>query len=585
MYAIKKIISGLIPLGVLSLFLTACQPKGEETITLHLLHTTDVHGNFLPFDYVKERPATGSMARLSTYVTALRNDGEMPILLEGGDLLQGEPISYYYNYVDTVTQHIAARILNYLQYDAMTVGNHDIETGHAVYDRFRKEASCPLLAANILTNPKDPSSTYFAPYTMVERSGVRIAVLGLTTPAIPQWLPGDLYKGMYFADGIETARHWIPVIQKEEHPDLIVALVHAGAVNENPDYNENFAFELAETLTGIDLVLYGHDHRQRIEQRTNPQGDSIYIVNPANHLERVSDITITIQKKDGKIVGKKVSAQLTDLSPYDPDEEFMRHFKSDTEALEKFVQRPVANLETAVRSQDALFGFSSYLGLVHDIQLEITGAQISFAAPLSTSMSLPRGELTVGRMFDLYPYENYLYKMNLTGQEIKDYLEYSYSKWVNQMTSAHDHLLLLDNTQDSTARFKTKYPTFNFSSAYGIDYTVDVSMPIGQRITIQKLASGQSFDLSETYSVALNSYRGNGGGGLLIQGAGIAKETLPLRITWSTTKDIRTYMIEILQRRRSISPTVYHPNWRFIPEHWAETAIVTDRRYLFGEDQ
>ena len=102
-----RCIARLVSLGVLLLSLVACSPKGEETITLHILHTTDVHGNFLPFDYVKECPTTGSMARLASYVGALRAEGEQPILLDGGDLLQGEPITYYYNYVDTTTKHVA----------------------------------------------------------------------------------------------------------------------------------------------------------------------------------------------------------------------------------------------------------------------------------------------------------------------------------------------------------------------------------------------------------------------------------------------------------------------------------------------
>lgn len=482
----NRYIARLVSLGILLLSLVACSPKGEETITLHILHTTDVHGNFLPFDYVKECPTTGSMARLASYVGALRAGGEQPILLDGGDLLQGEPITYYYNYVDTTAKHVAARMLDYLQYDAMAVGNHDVETGHRVYDRFVKETACPLLSANILRDPKNPEATYFTPYTMVERSGVRIAILGLTTPAIPQWLPSELYEGMYFADGLETARHWLPIIQKKENPDVVIALLHAGRVDKEGESNENFATALADSVAGIDLILYGHDHQQHAEQRVNPKGDSIFIINPANHLDRVSDVSITLHKKDGKVVSKKVEARFTELDAYDPDEEFMKQFAPDATALEHFVKQPVVNLLTAIRTEDALFGFSDYLALIHDIQLTITGAKISFAAPLSVTQTLPRGELTMGRMFAFYPYENYLYVMKLSGQEIKDYLEYSYSHWVNQMKSASDHILLLEENADSSSRFKTKYPTFNFSSAAGIDYTVDVSKPAGQRVKMRR---------------------------------------------------------------------------------------------------
>lgn len=584
MRLLYKCILRLVSLGAFLLTLLACSPKGEETVTLHILHTTDVHGNFLPFDYIKECPTTGSMARLAAYVGALRADGDQPILLDGGDLLQGEPITYYYNYVDTTAKHVAARVLDYLQYDAMTVGNHDVETGHRVYDRFVKETTCPLLSANILRDPKNPDATYFTPYTMVERSGVRIAVLGLTTPAIPQWLPSELYEGMYFADGLETARHWLPIIQKKEKPDVVIALLHAGRMDKEGESNENFATALADSVAGIDLILYGHDHRQHAEQRVNPKGDSIFIINPANHLDRVGDITITLKKKDGKVVGKKVEARFTELDTYDPDEEFMKQFSQDAEAIESFVNRPIVSLSAPIRTEDALFGFSEYLGLIHEVQLATTGAEISFAAPLSVTQTLPRGELTMGRMFAFYPYENYLYVMKLSGQEIKDYLEYSYSHWVSQMKSASDHILLLEENADSSSRFKTKYPTFNFSSAAGIDYTVDVSKPAGQRVKIEKMSSGEPFLLDDIYTVALNSYRGNGGGGLLTKGAGIPKDQLADRILWSTIKDVRTYMIEtLIERGPVLTPLAARPNWHFVPDYWAESAIVADRQFLLGK--
>lgn len=581
MRLLYRCILRFVSLGAFLLTLLACSPKGEETVTLHILHTTDVHGNFLPFDYVKECPATGSMARLAAYVGALRADGDQPILLDGGDLLQGEPITYYYNFVDTATKHMGARVLDYLQYDAMVVGNHDIETGHRIYDRFVKETTCPLLAANVLRDPKNPEATYFTPYTMVERSGIRVAILGLTTTGVPRWLPSELYEGMYFADGLESARYWLPIIQKKENPDVVIALLHSGRIDRDEGCRENFATALTDSVAGIDLVLYGHDHQQHIEQRVNPKGDSVFMLTPGNHLDRVGDITITLKKKDGKVVGKKVEAGFTELDTYDPDEEFMKQFSQDAEAIESFVNRPIVSLSAPIRTEDALFGFSEYVGLIHEVQLATTGAEISFAAPLTENQTVPRGDLTVGRMFALYPFENYLYVINMTGREVKDYLEYSYSRWVKQMKSASDHILLLEEAPDSTGRFITKYPMFNFSSAAGIDYTVDVSKPMGQRIKIEKMSSGAPFHLDETYIVVLNSYRANGGGGLLTKGAGIPKEELKDRIIWTTFKDVRTYMIEILSEKGPVLlPLASRPNWRFVPVYWAESAIVADRKFL-----
>ena len=182
----------LLPLSLIA------APRGGR-ITEHklrIIHTTDIHGNIYPQDFLNNHAGTGSMSRLSTVMKQVRRQDPEALLLDAGDLLQGEPITYYYNFVDTATKHMGARVLDYLQYDAMVVGNHDIETGHRVYDRFVKETTCPLLAANILRDPKNPEATYFTPYTMVERSGIRVAILGLTTTGVPRWLPSELYEGM-----------------------------------------------------------------------------------------------------------------------------------------------------------------------------------------------------------------------------------------------------------------------------------------------------------------------------------------------------------------------------------------------------
>ena len=165
--------------------------KGSET-TIKLIATSDVHGAFF---------AKGSMARVITFVNNVRNKigNDAVCLLDNGDILQGQPISYYYNYVQTNRDNIAAEVLNFMKYDAATIGNHDLETGHAVYDKWKNELTCPLLGANVINTRS--GRPYFLPYTtIVKRNGVRISIIGMLTPAIPNWLEEELWSGISFEE-------------------------------------------------------------------------------------------------------------------------------------------------------------------------------------------------------------------------------------------------------------------------------------------------------------------------------------------------------------------------------------------------
>ena len=182
-------------------------------------------------------------------------------------------------------------------------------------------------------------------------------------------------------------------------------------------------------------------------------------------------------------------------------------------------------------------------------------------------------------MFNLYKYENMLYVMELSGKEIKNFLEMSYAIWTNQMKSASDHLLLLNEKDNGFGRFKN--PSFNFDSAAGIIYTVDVTKPQGEKISIKSLADGRAFDMNKTYRVAVNSYRGNGGGDLLTKGAGIPKAELAKRIVFSTDKDLRYYLMKRIEEVKTLHPVALN-QWKFIPEAWTEVAAKRDYLLLFG---
>ena len=549
-------------------------------VKLKLIETSDIHGNFFPYNFITQQDWKGSFARVHSYAQQERQTyGDNLLLMDNGDILQGQPSAYYYNFMDTVSTHITAAMMNYMGFVVGNMGNHDVEAGHAVYDRWISQCQFPVLGANIIqVSDEQP---YLKPYEIIEREGVKIAILGMITPAIPTWLPETLWKGLYFADMEQTARKWMPIIQEKEKPDIIIGLFHAGkeARTVAGKYREDASAEIAERIPGFDIIMMGHDHRHFCGKIANAQGDSVLLINPANNGRTVGDVEIVLTLDGDKVIRKSIQGKLADMDKLEPSPDFMKQFAPQYQAVEAFVSEKVGTFTETISTRPAYFGPSAFIDFIHSLQLDLTGADISFAAPLSFDAVIKEGDIHISDMFNLYKYENMLYTMELTGKEIKGFLEESYAIWTNQMKSADDHVLLLTERKDGNGYTFTN-PSFNFDSAAGIIYTVDVTKPAGQKVSIQSLANGEPFDLNRTYRVALNSYRGNGGGELLTKGAGIPQDQLKDRIISATEKDLRYYMIQYIREKKTLSPQPLN-QWKMIPEDWTEKAAERDARLLF----
>lgn len=554
----------------------------EHTIKLKIVQTSDIHGNFFPYDFINRKAWGGSLARVHAFAEEQRKTfGENLILLDNGDILQGQPSVYYYNFIDTVSSHLCADMLNFMRYDAANMGNHDIETGHAVYDRWVKECNFPVLGANIIDTKT--GAPYLPPYKIIERDGIKIAVLGLITPAIPAWLAENLWEGLQFEDMETSARKWVKIIQEKEKPDILIGLFHSGrdASKNTGKWNENASLTVAQNVPGFHIVLMGHDHRQFCQNVPNCEGNYVMAVNPGSNGNDVSDIDITITK-NGNETSMNIDARLTDMNKYEPSKEFMAHFKKQYDDVDNFVKQKIGTITASLDTRPAYFGSSAFIDFIHTLQLAISGADISFAAPLSFDATIDKGDIYMSDMFNLYKYENMLYVMELTGKEIKDYLEYSYSIWTRQMTSPDDSLLLLKDITPEEDKSHAIFanPSYNFDSAAGIIYTVDVTKPQGEKISISSMTDGTPFLMDKTYKVAINSYRGNGGGELLTRGAGIPQDQLHARIVFSTDKDLRFYLMEYIRKQGTLSPKALN-QWRFIPDEWVKQAAKRDYDLLF----
>ena len=571
-------------LGWIFLLIVAVSAQ-DKIVKLKIVETSDIHGNYYPYDFILRHEAGGSLARIHAFVQKEREVyKDNLLLLDNGDILQGQPCAYYYNYIDTISPHLAAEVLNYMQYNTGNMGNHDVETGRAVFDRWADDCKFPILGANIIDTAT--GKTHFKPYEVLERDGVKIVVLGMITPAIPVWLSENLWRGLRFDDMEETARKWMKIIREKEKPDLVIGIFHAGqdALLMGGKYRENASVEVARNVPGFDIVLMGHDHARELKKIKNIAGDSVLIMDPASKGIVVANADVTLKLRKGKVIEKYIDGALTDMKDYAASEDFMEHFAPQFNAVQDFVSKKIGSFTETISTRPAYFGSSAFIDLIHLLQLEITNADISLAAPLSYDTEINKGDVFVSDMFNLYKYENMLYTMKLSGKEVKDALEMSYNLWTNQMKSVDDHLLLFrkQRREGATDRASFQNFSFNFDSAAGIIYTVDVTKPKGEKVTIISMADGTPFSMDKMYKVALNSYRGNGGGELLTKGAGIPQDELKGRILFSTDKDLRYYLMQYIEKKGVIEPYALG-QWKFIPEEWVEPAAKRDYEYLFGK--
>lgn len=562
--------------------LSLSQYTMAQTVTIKVIQTSDVHGSFFPYDFINRKDKKGSLARVSTYVKQARKTyGKNVILLDNGDILQGQPTCYYCNFIKPEMPNLAASVINYMGYDAQTMGNHDVETGHAVYDKWISEVKCTVLGANIVD--VKTGKPYVKPYAVIRRDGIKVVVLGMLTPAIPNWLKESLWSGLRFDNMVTSAQYWVDYIRKNEYPDVLIGLFHSGREGgiHTPEYDEDASLTVAREVLGFDLILFGHDHTRYSGSIKNKDGKDILCLNPSCDALMVSDATIDITKKNGKVVRKAITGDVISITKEPIDEHFIRHFQTEIDSVKAFVNRRIGRFENTIYTRDCYFGSAAFTDFIHDLQLKITDADVSFNAPLSFDISINKGDVHVSDMFNLYKYENQIYVLRMTGREIRKHLEMSYDLWCNTMKSPDDHIMQLSEwSKEDRQRLGFKNLAFNFDSAAGINYEVDVTKPDGEKVRILSMSDGTPFEENKWYHVAMNSYRGNGGGELLTKGAGIPREELKNRIVFESEKDQRYYLMQEIEKAGVMNPQA-HNNWRFVPEKWTTKAIERDKKLIF----
>lgn len=555
----------LLVAATMALALASCskQAPKPESADLVVLYTTDVHGACLPYDFKQDKPARTSLANVYTYVKQEREKTpESVMLFDTGDFLQGQPSIYYYNFVDTTAQHVAARVYNFMEYDAVGVGNHDIEPGEAVYNRnLPGMLNMPWLCANTIdTRTGEPM---FKPYCVLNRQGVKIAVLGLITPHIHAWLPKSLWPNLEFEDMVECAQKWVPIIKEKENPDILIGLFHAGGDYEvdgntiDTRFNENGAIPVAIKVPGFDLVLIGHDHSKRNIDVVNVAGDTVKVLDANTQARLIGRADIHLSLNADGTYSKTIATDLIDSEQFEAEPSFCTEFEADIKKVNEYVDSPIGTLTADLEGINGLYGPCAFMDLIHDAQLWATKADVSMAAVLSPYDKIPAGQITMRHLFTIYKYENQLFTLSMSGSDIKKYLEFGFGNQFATMKKIGDPLIKRADGHPVT-------PSFNYTSAAGIKYTVDLTKPTGERVTILSMSDGTPFDLEKDYRVAVNSYQASGGGNFIPVGLGWDNETLLAHTLDTTPIDVRRYVAAYIKEQGSITPHI-RGDWEVIP--------------------
>ena len=543
----KHFIPALFVLIVLTL---AVFPTGAGSAAkrLHvvILGTTDLHGNIFPIDYYTDKPDNRGLAKVATIIKQTRQASKNVLLIDCGDTIQGTPLEYYHNKKNNQPTDPMMLAMSALQYDAMAVGNHEYNFGLRVLEKARSEAKFPWLSAN--TYKKGTNETHYPPYIVKEIGGVRIGILGLTTPGVPTWENLQNYAGLEFHDPLLEAKKWVPVLRNKERADVVVIAMHMGLEQdlrtgeENPGQvqNENRAIAIAREVPGVDLIFMGHTHRDNPSAVIN--GVQLVQANYwGRHLARV-DLFLENDAKGWRIFARSARTIAVD-DAVAPDQEILTLAEPYHRETQMWLSRAIGESATELTASEARFRDTAILDLIQRVQLEAGKADVSMAAVFNPQARIAKGAVTVRDIAGLYVYENTLVVLEVTGEQLKDALEHS-AKYFRQYEAGKTPADLVDE----------KIPAYNFDIAEGVSYVLNLTKPIGQRIE-QLEFQGKPLAPTQKLRLATNNYRVNGGGGYtMYKGA---------PVVYRSSEEIRELIIDWVERHKTI-PTEPTNNWKIV---------------------
>jgi 2',3'-cyclic-nucleotide 2'-phosphodiesterase / 3'-nucleotidase len=533
-----------------------------KQVDVTVLATTDLHGNIYPYDYLTGRHADRGLAKIATLIAHERQKDPNAILIDCGDTIQGTPLeSVYQHWVRTgkfplnVKPSVQLKadpmmlVMNHLRFDAMAIGNHEFNFGLANLEKARAAARFPWISANAKAQPSSGRKP-FAAYILKSVNGVKVAIVGITTPAVPSWEKPENFKDFQFVDA-KTAVTEALADARKHSPDIVLVAAHAGlerdlktgAIREGDQQRENMVYQIASEVPGIDAIVFGHTHQQLEEFRTR----DVLLTQPKNWGISLARITFKLDSKPGggyRVVRKSSAlSPVTKDTPADPD--VLRIAKPYHEITEAYLNSTVAQVDRNLSASESRIEDTALIDAIQRVQMHFAKADVSFAAAFNPRAAIPKGPVTVRQVAALYVYDNELYAIEGHGRMVREALENS-AKFYNSCP---------DPQCTKGPLINRGIIGYNFEMAQGVSYEIDVTRPVGQRIRNLRFRGAPLKD-QQPVRIALNNYRYAGSGGYtMFRGA---------EIVWRSFEDIR----ELIIRYYSTNPLPSEPddNWRVVPE-------------------
>ncbi len=555
-------------------------PKGghvPETYHLTVLGTSDTHGNVYNWDYYRDAEYDDSahndvgVAKLAALVNQIRAQATgATLVLDAGDTIQGTPLATYYAKQEPITttgeKHPMARAMNVLHYDAVTLGNHEFNYGLPLLNLWIRQLGFPALAANAVSATTGRPA--FTPYVIKKVSlgrhapTLRVGILGLTNPGVAIWDRANVEGKLEFLDMITTAAKWVPIM-RARGADVVLISAHggdSGTSSYGPELpNENPAALIAQQVPGIDAILFGHAHLD-IPQRfvANAQtGEQVLMSEPSKWGQRLTRMDFDLVREHGRWKITTKAATTLNTNTVEADPKVLAVVRSQHAKTVAYVNQIVATSTEELSAATSRYEDTPILDYINKVQTDTVAAALagtayaslpvlSIAAPFSRTAVFPQGDVKIKDVAGLYIYDNTLEAVVLTGAEVKAYLEYS-AKYFKTLAPA-------DPVDPETIN-DPAVPDYNYDTLSGVDYDIDISLPIGSRITRLQIG-GVDVDPAAEFVVAVNNYRRSGGGNF----PGIVKTQV-----YNAQQEIRQLLIDWAQAKGVIDPADFFvKNWQLV---------------------
>lgn len=541
-------------LGILSLVLFSNVSSFAKEIDIQILATSDLHGKFYPYDYaINEESKSGSLTQIATAVKKYRTDNT--IIVDVGDTIQDNYSEMFFK--DKI--HPMMLAMNEIGYDIWAIGNHEFNYGVENLKNIMKQSTSKVLIGNLY----NPDGTSFADsYTIIEKDGVKIGVIGMCTPNITKWDSVNL-KDYIVTDPVEETKKIVKDLR--DKVDVLIATVHMGEENEY-DVPNSGANDLANACPELDLIIAAHEHKLVEETYVN----NVLIVENKSSGATMSKVNIVVEKdKSGcKIVDRK--AESIKISEYESDKELSKKLAPYNERAKKEANIIIGELvggnlvpeNEIAEIPQAQIEPTSLIDLINEVQMYYTDAQVSSAALFNIDANLEPGKIKKSDTSLIYKYGNTLYKVQMTGKQLKKYIEWS-ANYYNTY-----------NPKDLTISFNENVRGFNYDMFSGVDYQIDISEKPGNRIkNLKWTKTGKEVKDDEVFIIAVNNYRVNthllGYGEIYEEGEELPK-VLEIDVN-GKIGGVRELIGDYIKNVKGGKITPNNPkNWEIIGNNWDE---------------